>query len=131
MNKIEEKKTLKELRYLSKYGESLQERRRSQALLLANEGRTKKDIASILQVTQRSVFLWLKEFKERGMESLKMGSGRGRKPKISTQKDKEIIKKHIEAYPNQPKKAYALTLKEINIDISYDTFKRFLKKHLD
>ena len=60
-----------------------------------------------------------------------MGSGRGRKPKISTQKDKEIIKKHIEAYPNQPKKAYALTLKEINIDISYDTFKRFLKKHLD
>ncbi len=131
MNKIEEKKTLKELRYLSKYGESLQERRRSQALLLANEGRTKKDIASILQVTQRSVFLWIKEFKERGMASLKMGSGRGRKPKISTQKDKEIIKKHIEAYPNQPKKAYALTLKEINIDISYDTFKRFLKKHLD
>ena len=131
MNKIEDKKTLKELRYLSKYGESLQERRRSQALLLANEGRTKKDIASILQVTQRSVFLWIKEFKERGMASLKMGSGRGRKPKISTQKDKEIIKKHIEAYPNQPKKAYALTLKEINIDISYDTFKRFLKKHLD
>ena len=131
MNKIEDKKTLKELRYLSKYGESLQERRRSQALLLAKEGRTKKDIASILQVTQRSVFLWLKEFKERGMASLKMGSGRGRKPKISTQKDKEIIKKHIEAYPNQPKKAYALTLKEINIDISYDTFKRFLKKHLD
>ncbi|SFV66588.1 hypothetical protein MNB_SM-5-588 [hydrothermal vent metagenome] len=39
------------------------------------------------------------------------------------------MKKYIEAYPNQPKKAYVLTLEEINIDISYDTFKRFLKKH--
>ena len=127
--KIKDEELLKKLRYLSKHGESLQERRRSHALLLSHAGHTKGEIARVLQITQRSVFLWLKEFKERGIESLKPRSGRGRKTKLSPQKDKEIVKKHIETYPNQPKKAYALTLEEIGIDISYDTFKRFLKKH--
>jgi len=127
--KIENDKLLKKLRYLSKHGKSLQERRRSQALVLSYEGYTKREIASILQVTQRSVFLWLSEFKQRGIESLKAKSGRGRKTKLNSERDKEIVKKYIEAYPNQPKKAYVLTLEEINIDISYDTFKRFLKKH--
>ena len=104
MKKIEDDKLLQELKYLSKNGKSLQERRRSHALLLSHDGYTKREIASILQVTQRSVFLWLKDFKE-------------------------IVKKHIEKYPNQPKKAYALTIEDLGIDISYDTFKRFLKKH--
>jgi len=127
--KIENDELLKKLRYLSKHGKSLQERRRSQALVLSYEGYTKREIASILQVTQRSIFLWLSEFKQRGIESLKAKSGRGRKTKLNSERDKEIVKKYIEAYPNQPKKAYVLTLEEINIDISYDTFKRFLKKH--
>ena len=123
--KIEDKELLEKLEYLSKHGKSLQERRRSHALLLIQAGHTKQEIATILQVTQRSVFLWLKDFKERGIESLKPRSGRGRKMKLSPSKDTEIVKKHIESYPNQPKKAYALTLEEIGINISYDTFKRF------
>lgn len=129
MKKIEDDKLLRELKYLSKNGKSLQERRRSHALLLSHDGYTKREIASILQVTQRSVFLWLKDFKERGIESLRLKSGRGRKAKLSSKRDKEIVKKHIEKYPNQPKKAYALTIEDLGIDISYDTFKRFLKKH--
>ena len=129
--KIKDEELLQKLRYLSKHGESLQERRRSHALLLSHEGHTKDKIATVLQVTQRSVFLWLKEFKERGIQSLKPRSGRGRKTKLSPQKDLDVVKKNIESYPNQPKKAYALTLEEIGIDISYDTFKRFLKKYLD
>ena len=127
--KIEDNELLQKLKHLSKHGKSLQERRRSHALLLSHEGHTKREIATVLQITQRSVFLWLKDFKERGIESLKAKSGRGRKTKLSPQKDTEIVKKHIERYPNQPKKAYALTLEEIGIDVSYDTFKRFLKKH--
>lgn len=127
--KIQDEDLLQKLRYLSKHGNSLQERRRSQALLLSHKGYTKQTIATVLQVTQRSVFLWLKDFKERGVESLRPRSGRGRKTKLSPNKDTQIVKKYIEAYPNQPKKAYALTLQEIDINISYDTFKRFLKKH--
>jgi len=127
--KIKDNKLLQKLKYLSKNGKSLQERRRSHALLLSHNGYTKREIASILQVTQRAVFLWLKEFKERGIESLQLKSGRGRKPKLSSKRDEEIVKKYIEKYPNQPKKAYALTVKDLGIDISYDTFKRFLKKH--
>ncbi len=127
--KIEDEELLQKLKHLSKYGKSLQERRRSHALLLSHEGYTTREIATVLQITQRSIFLWLKDFKERGISSLKPRSGRGRKTKLSPQKDKEVVKKYIERYPNQPKKAYALTLEEIGIDISYDTFKRFLKKH--
>ena len=91
--KIENDKLLKKLRYLSKHGKSLQERRRSQALVLSYEGYTKREIASILQVTQRSVFLWLSEFKQRGLESLKAKSGRGRKTKLNSERDKEIVKR--------------------------------------
>ena len=127
--KIEDKELLQKLKHLNKYGKSLQERRRSHALLLSHGGYTTQEIATVLQITQRSVFLWLKDFKERGIASLKPRSGRGRKTKLSPKKDKEVVKKYIERYPNQPKKAYALTLEEIGIDISYDTFKRFLKKH--
>ena len=127
--KIEDKKILQELQYLSKHGKSLQERRRSHALILSHKGYTKKEIASILQETQRSVFLWQKEFKEKGLKSLFQKKGRGRKVKLSSQKDLSIIKKIIEAYPNQPKKAYALTLEAIDVKVCYNTFKNFLKKH--
>ncbi len=57
--------------------------------------------------------------------------GDGRKPLLTAELHKEIIKQHIDDYPHQPKKAYALTLKEINIEVSYETFKRFLKKYLN
>lgn len=127
--RIEDEKLLQKLKQTIKYGKSQQERRRAHALVLSHEGYTKQNIAQILNVTSRSIFLWIKEFKGVGMESLKPQSGRGRKTKLSVEKDKEIIQKHIEAYPNKPKQAYALTLQEIDIDISYDTFKRFLKKH--
>ena len=30
------------------------------------------------------------------------------------------VKKHIEAYAHQPKRAYALTLEEINIKVAFD-----------
>lgn len=48
--------------------------------------------------------MWLKDFKEIGLDSLDKGL--------------DIVKKHIEAYPHQPKKAYALTLEEIDTKVS-------------
>ena len=75
------------------------------------------------------MFLWQKEFKEKGLKSLFQKKGRGRKVKLSSQKDLSIIKKIIETYPNQPKKAYALTLEAIDVKVCYNTFKNFLKKH--
>jgi transposase len=127
--RIEDEKILKRLSEISKNGMSKQERIRAHALILSNEGKKSHEIAAIFDVTQRTVFQWFKDFKETEFDSLAQQSGRGRKTKLSVEKDLEIVKKHIEANPHQPKKAFALTLEEIGIEISYITFKRFLKKH--
>jgi len=128
--KIEDKEILEKLKEISKNGHSKQERVRAHALILSNNGLKSQEIANIFEVTQRTVFQWFKDFKEMGLNSLIQQVGRGRKTKLSVEKDLEIVKKHIEAHPHQPKRAYALTLEEIDIKISYNTFKRFLKKHL-
>ena len=70
-----------------------------------------------------------KDFKEDGMLSLKCKSGRGRKLLLNTDKHKDIIEKNITNYPHQPKTAFALTVEETGVKMSYDTFKLFLKKH--
>jgi len=127
--KIEDKAILKKLLEISKNGKSKQERIRAHALVLSNEGRKSHEIATIFDVTGRTVFQWFKDFKEHGLNSLAQQSGRGRKNKLSEDKDLEIIKKHIEEYPHQPRKAYALTLEEIDIKVCYNTYKSFLKKY--
>ena len=128
--RIEDEAILQILLETSKNGTSKQERIRAHALVLSNEGKKSQELATIFDVTQRTVFQWFKDFKELGLDSLAQQSGRGRKTKLSADKDLAIVKKHIEAHPHQPKKAYALTLEEIDIKVSYNTFKRFLKKHL-
>lgn len=127
--RIEDEVILQRLRALSKDGESRQERICSHAIVLSHEGQKSHEIANIFDVTPRTVFQWFKDFKKMGLESLKVQSGRGRKSKLSFKKDVEVVKKHIDAHPHQPKRAYALTLEKLDVTISYDTFKRFLKKH--
>lgn len=127
--KIENKEILQILIKTSKNGKTKQERIRSHALVLSHRGKKSHEIAAIFDVTQRTVFQWFKDFKEQGLASLAQQKGRGRKQKLSIDRDLTIIKKHIENTPHQPKKAYALTLQEIDAKVSYNTFKRFLKKH--
>jgi len=88
-----------------------------------------KEIAKVFDVTERSVYLWLDAFEERGLESLTRKKGDGRKPLLKEAEHKEIIAGYIKEYPHQPKKAYALTVEELKIKVSYKTFRRFLKKH--
>lgn len=127
--RITDEKILKELIDRRDNGNSKQERTRAGAMLLSNNNVHLNDIAKIYNVTTRSVFGWFKDFKDTGIPSLKCKKGRGRKLLLNADKHKEIIKKYIVAYPHQPKKAFALTVKEIGIKMSYDTFKLFLKKH--
>lgn len=126
---IEDEKILQRLQDISKNGKSKQERVRAHAIVLSNDGKKSHEIAEIFHVTQRSVFKWFREFKEGGFDSLPQQKGRGRKTKLSVDNDLETVKKYIETYPHQPKKAYALTIEAIGKEISYNTFKRFLKKH--
>jgi transposase len=126
---ITDKQILKQLTEYKNNGQTKQERARAHAILLSNNGKTAKEIAEIFAVTQRSVFGWFKDYKEDGLSSLKCKDGRGRKRILDEDAHKAIIKKHIEDYPHQPKQAYALTIEELKIAMSYDTFKRFLKRH--
>ncbi len=127
--KITDEKIIKELIQIKNHGKTKQERMRSHAILLSNDGKTSKELAEIFFVSQRTVFQWFRDFKERGIESLSCQSGRGRKTILNVVKDKDIIEKQIVAHPHQPKKAYALVLEELQIEMSYKTFSRFLKKY--
>jgi transposase len=127
--KVTETKILEELKKIKKNGKSAQERIRAQAILFSNDGKKSQEIADFFEVTQRTVFQWFKDFKREGIESLKCSDGRGRKRLLNTDEHLKIVQKNIENSPHQPKKAFALTVEEIGIDMSYETFKRFLKKH--
>ena len=127
--KITETEILEELKKIKKNGKSTQERIRAQAILFSNDGKKSQEIAYFFEVTQRTVFQWFRDFKSEGIESLKCSDGRGRKRLLNTDEHLKIVQKNIENFPHQPKKAFALTIEEIGIDMSYETFKRFLKKH--
>lgn len=122
---IKDEQILKQLR---DNGKSKQERTRAGAILLSNSDVHRNDIAKIYDVTIRSVFNWFKEFKNDGILSLKCKTGRGRKPLLDATKHKKIIQNHMRLYPHQPKTAYAFTMEDTGIKMSYDTFKLFLKK---
>lgn len=126
---ITDEKILQELKHIMKNGVSVQERVRAQAILLSNNGTKSQEIADFFEVTRRTVFQWFKDFKTDGVASLKCSKGRGRKLLLHTEEHKKIIKKQIEAYPHQPKKAYAHAMEELQLKMNYETFKRFLKKH--
>lgn len=127
--KITDSNILEQLTEIKNNGKTKQERQRAHAVLLSNEGMIKKDIAAIFGVSERSVFGWLKAYKDKAIAGLKPKDGRGRKLLLKSKEDQAIAQKYIELYPHQPKKAYALIVEETTIKISYDTFKYFLKKY--
>ena len=128
--KIEDEKILQKLLAISKNAKSKQERIRAHAIILSNDGHKSQELAIIFDVSQRTIFQWFKDFKDIGFDSLIQKSGRGRKNKLSKEKYLKIVQKYIEAYPHQPRKAYALTLEEIDTKVCYNTYKSFLKKYL-
>ena len=120
---------LNKLSYIKNNGATKQERHRAHALLLLNTGKSKNELAEIFEVSQRTIYNWINDFKADGIKSLAIKKGRGRKTLLNEDSDKIIISGFIKLYPHQPKKAYALSVEKLSIKISYKTFKRFLKKH--
>ena len=113
----------------SKNSQCKKERIHSHALLLLNNGRDIKEVAEIFDVTERSVYKWIKAFKNEGISSISRKKGAGRKAILNKSSDKIIIEEQINLYPHQPKKAYAMSLEKLTSTMSYKTFQRFLKKH--
>jgi len=116
---------LKEL----KNSQCKKERIHAHALLLLNSEKSIKEVAEIFDVTERSVYKWIKAFKNEGIKSISRKEGAGRKSILNEESDKRIIEEQINLYPHQPKKAYAMSLEKLVVTISYKTFQRYLKKH--
>lgn len=123
---ITEAKILEELKQIRKNGKSAQERMKAEGILFSNDGKKSQKIADFFEVTHQTVFQWFRDFKTDGISSLKCSNGRGRKLLLQSDEQKEIIKKQINAYPHQPKKAFAHSMEELQLNINYETFKRFL-----
>jgi len=119
---------LNKLREL-KNSQCKKERIHAHALILLNSEKSIKEVADIFDVTQRSVYKWIKAFKNEGLKSISRKDGAGRKSILNEESDKKIIQEQINFYPHQPKKAYAMSLEKLAVSISYKTFQRYLKKH--
>ena len=104
------------------------ERTHAHALLLLSKGKSIQEVAEVFDVTERSIYSWIKKFKNEGIISLSRKVGAGRKT-ILNESNKDIIEEEISNYPHQPKKAYAMSLEKLPVKMSYKTFKRFLKKY--
>jgi len=128
---IKSQDMLKDLKRRVQQSKSQQERRRAHAIVLSHQGMGVKEIAKVFDVTERSVYLWFDAWEEQNIKSLIRKKGDGRKPLLKEDEHKEIIAGYIKEYPHQPKKAYALTVEELKIEVSYKTFRRFLKKYFD
>jgi len=126
---ITDEEILEQLRELKNTAQTKQERDHSHAILLSNIGKSNKEVSGIIGVTPRTIYQWFKNFQSEGIDSFACKSGRGRKLLLDPDKHIEIIKKHIDKHPHQPKTAYALTVEDTEVKMSYKTFKRFLKKH--
>ena len=119
---------LNKLREL-KNSQCKKERIHAHALILLNSEKSIKEVAEIFDVTERSIYKWIKAYKDEGIKSISRKDGAGRKSILNEGSDKKIIEEQINLYPNQPKKAYAMSLEKLVVSISYKTFQRYLKKH--
>jgi transposase len=61
------------------------------ALQHLKEGKSVTSICNNLKVARERVYVWVNNFKKNGLEGLKERPGRGRKPLISREQEKQII----------------------------------------
>ena len=78
-------------------GKSHAFRKRCHVILIKSDGLTSKAVGAILKMTNMSVDAWVRRYKTAGLEGLKTKPGRGRKPLLDTDKDKESVLAAVKA----------------------------------
>jgi transposase len=73
-------------------------RTRCHVILLKSTGRTSADVALIIGMTYVSVNSWVKRYKDFGIDGLQTLPGRGRKPLLNKEIDKESILRAVKAH---------------------------------
>jgi transposase len=102
-------------------------RRRCQVILLKSTGRTSEDVALITSMTYVSVNAWVKRYKDLGIDGLQTLAGRGRKPKLTKEADKESVLKAAKAHRQRLQTAKAEWQEQSGKTVSISTLKSFLK----
>lgn len=121
----------KELESGLKEGVSHSFRMRCQSVLLKSEGRTSKEVGSITGMCHISVNSWLSRYKSEGISGLYTRPGRGRKPVLSREEDKDSILEAIKANRQRMRTAKAEWEEKSGKNVSDSTFKAFLKSLAD
>lgn len=113
-----------------KNGKSHAFRSRCQAILLKADGRTSKEVGSIVGMCHVSVNSWLKRYNSEGVQGLDTRPGRGRKPLISQEDDQEAILEAVKANRQRitmAKAEWEAQRAEGDTPVGRDAFRRFLK----
>ena len=100
---------------------------RAQALLLKYKGISVTDISFALNVRKETVYIWIKNYKKDGIESLYEKDGRGRKSIF-----KDIPKEEIEELINTKASISIINANiknKYNINVSNESVRKFIKKN--
>lgn len=106
-------------------------RKRCQMILLKAQGRTSKDVGSIVGCSDVTVNSWLKRYKLGGLSGLQIKSGRGRPPLIDVQLDKEEVLSLVKKHRQRVSLARTEWSSSSGKSVSERTFRRFLKSVVD
>lgn len=103
-----------------------QARRRAHAVLLSDRSYSVAEIADIYEVDRDTVSNWLARWEEGGADKLDDQAGRGRKPALNAQEQKQAIE-IVEQDPRSAKQSLAKIEATTGKKISRDTLTRILK----
>ena len=117
--------TKAELEYIIKYSDKFRTRKRAEAILLINKGKTVKEVVELLDLKRQALWKWIRNFKKDGIKSIHEKPGRGRK---SLLRDLNIdeVKAIVINCPSVPI-ANAKIREKYDIKVSNETMRKFLK----
>jgi transposase len=102
-------------------------RTRCQVILLKSTGRNSKEVGEITGMTDVSVNSWVKRYHDLGIDGLQTQAGRGPKPKLSKETDKESILESVKSHRQRIQTAKAEWEQKSGKSVSLSTLKSFLK----
>lgn len=121
------KEQIEQLQSIIKNEKKYRTTQRAQALLLKYKDISVADISFTLNVTIETVYIWIKNYKLKGVDSLYEKQGRGRKS-IFKDIPKDEIKELVNTKASIP--IINANIKEkYNINVSNESVRKFVKKN--
>lgn len=115
------------LERLYRHSGNATERRRAHCLLLSHRGSSINELSRVFDVRRSTISGWLKGWESRGLESLRVAQGRGRKKKLAGLAP-ELIEGYVEQQARNLRAVAARIGQEHGVEVSKKTLQRFLKR---